>query len=300
MLSPPPLIPGDTIGIVATARPLLEKEVRLGIEWMEAKGFKVELSASVGRQHHRFAGTDTFRLQELQAMLDNPLIKAIWCARGGYGTLRIVDELQWSGFLQHPKWIIGFSDLTALHAAIQRHGYTSIHGMMPYNIARSANKDSFQSLIAALTGQPQPIIAKEHPNNRIGDATGVLVGGNLALFHHLIGTPDDVDTTGKLLLIEDTSEQLYSIDRMMIHLKRSGKLSRLAGLVVGDFSLVQDDQPPFGQDYMALIASHVAAYSYPVAFQLPIGHEPVNHAVVLGKTYSLSVGNLGTVLRPNQ
>ncbi len=290
---PPSLNPGDTIGIVCPAGYMdagkLAECIRvLTEEW----GYKVRLGATVGGSSTTyFSGTDDERLNDLQAMLDDREIKAVLCGRGGYGTGRIIDRINFRKFRKHPKWIIGFSDITILHTHIYgRFGISTLHAPMgaAFNDAGYVSR-YVQSLKGAIQGRKARYECEAHELNRTGIAAGEVIGGNLALLAHVIGTRSDFSTKGKILFIEDVGEYIYSVDRMMHQLKRSGKLDKLAGLLVGGFTDMKDTERPFGAEVYSLIADLVAEYDYPVSFNFPVSHGKENYALKIGALYDLKV-----------
>lgn len=299
MMLPPYLQPGDTIALVCPAGYMPADKVQTCIKVLGAWGYRVITGATVGgNSTNYFSGTDQERRTDLQRMLDDRSVRAILCARGGYGTGRIIDQLDFSVFVEEPKWIIGFSDITILHAHIHRHfGICTLHAPM----AAAFNDDGWQqeyvqSLREALQGISSACSGPEHSFNRSGKAQGVLVGGNLALLAHLTGTPSDLDTTGKILFIEDVGEQLYNIDRMMCQLQRSGKLEPLAALVVGGFSDCKDTDRPFGKTAYEIIHSWISEYHYPVCFDFPVSHTDRNIALKHGAPYELKIDTTGSLL----
>lgn len=230
-------------------------------------------------------------------MLDNPDIKAVLFSRGGYGTTRIIDEVDWSRFLQKPKWLCGFSDVTAILCHLYRLGVQGIHSTMAAGFDEQPGRaQSIESLRQLLLGQPLAIEAAASVYNRSGRASGKLLGGNLSLLNNLIATASEPDYRGAILFMEDLDEYLYHIDRMMVHLKRSGRLQDLAGLVVGQMSGMHDNAVPFGKEVYEIIHEHVAEYSYPLAFGFEIGHEPLNLAVPVGAGALLEVSDAGAKL----
>ncbi|AHM61747.1 putative MccF-like protein (microcin C7 resistance) [Flammeovirgaceae bacterium 311] len=297
MLQPPYLQAGDTIAITSTARWAEETVIEQAIATLERWGFRVILGKYVHAKHHQFAGTDEQRLQEFQQMLDNPDIKAILFSRGGYGTTRIIDEVDWRNFLQQPKWLCGFSDVTAILCHLYRLGVQGIHCTMAGGFDNQAGRvQSVESLRRLLLGESLAIEAPRHALNRPGRATGQLLGGNLSLLNNLIATASEPSYEGAVLFIEDLDEYLYHVDRMMVHLKRSGRLQDLAGIIVGQMSDMHDNTEPFGKGAYEIIQEHVAAYSYPVAFGFAIGHEPLNMAVPVGARVMLEVSEAGSKL----
>ncbi len=292
MKIPPFLKSGDKIGILAPASVVNYKELIPGIDIMRDEW---ELDIVEGKTlksgYNQFSATDAERLADLQQMLDDPSIRAIIAGRGGYGCSRIVDQIDFTKFIDSPKWIIGFSDLTALHASIYQLGVVSLHAPMVKSMTQSGAEDAAESLKSALFGSIPQYAVPSHPMNRKGEANGILTGGNLCIFAHLIGSPTEIDTNGKILFIEDVNEYLYNLDRMMIQLKRAGKLDNLAGLIVGQFSDMRDNAfPTFGKDAYQIIQEHTSAYSYPVCYDFPVGHVADNRAMLHGIKTLLQVG----------
>ncbi len=294
---PPYLQAGDTIAITSTARWAEEATILKAKAILESWGFKVVLGKYIFSRHHQFAGSDEQRLQEFQQLLDNPEISAILFSRGGYGTTRIIDGVDWSRFIQQPKWLCGFSDVTAILCQLYSLGIQAIHCTMAGGFDEQPGRaQSIESLRKLLSGEPLSIKASAHLLNRAGSAEGPLLGGNLSLLNNLIATASEPSYEGAVLFMEDLDEYLYHVDRMMVHLKRSGRLERLAGLVVGQMSGMHDNAVPFGKNAYEIIQEHVSAYSYPVAFGFEIGHEPLNLAVPVGARVVLEVSGSGSVL----
>jgi muramoyltetrapeptide carboxypeptidase len=293
---PPFLQNGDTIGIVAPARKVSEEEMQPAIQWLTKEGFQVLLGEHLYADNNQFAGYDSERAKDFQSMLDNPEVKAILCARGGYGSVRIIDRLNFSNFMQQPKWICGFSDITVFHSHIHRHCHTAtIHSTLALNIPQNTPAAN-TSFLNALRGKELTYSGPSHPLDRPGAATAPIIGGNLSMLYSLLGSNSDIDTEGKILFIEDLDEYLYHIDRMMMNLKRNGKLENLAGLVVGAMSDMHDNTIPFGKTAEEIVAEHCAAYSYPVGFGFPAGHIKDNRAIVMGSTVRLEVHDTNSVL----
>ncbi|WP_018479592.1 S66 peptidase family protein [Pontibacter roseus] len=290
-----PLQPGDKVAIIATARLISHQDIAAAIEVLQSWGLEVEVGPTVGAQYGVFAGDDALRLQDLQQALDRPDIKAIICARGGYGTTRILDQVDFSRFEKSPKWVVGFSDITSLLCHIHSLGIQSVHGIMPLLFPKGTEA-ALDSLRRVLFGEELSYNAPAHPFNRAGSSEGELIGGNLALLHNVSGTRSDFSTKGKILFLEDVDEYLYSVDRMMVHLVRAGKLNDLAGLIVGHFSDMKDNAIPFGKDAYEIIAEHSGKFDYPVCFGFPTGHEPDNLALVCGRKARLEVTQQGTRL----
>ena len=299
LITPPYLQKGDTIGIVCTARKISKADIAKGIDIINSWGFKVIVGNSVGAADNQYGGSDVVRRADLQRMLDNPDIKAIISARGGYGTVRIVDGLDWTKFKQHPKWILGYSDITVLHSHIYRNlGIETLHASMPISFPKNT-PEALASLYKALTGQAIEYTWPSQPLDRKGTATAELVGGNLSLLFALSGSASDIDTTGKILFIEDIGEYRYHFDRMMMQIKRSGKLDNLAGLIVGGLTDITDNKDhdtPFGKTAEQIVHEHVRGFSYPVAFGFPAGHIPDNRALIIGREAEMSVSGKGNRL----
>ena len=294
---PPYLQPGDRIGLVCPAGYMPFENFRTCIQTLQEWGYQPVVGRTPGHQHHYFAGTDAERLNDLQQMLDDTSIKAILSARGGYGTSRLIDELNWEQIKANPKWIIGFSDITVLHSCLFTQLNTaSLHAPMAaaFNDGEAQN-EYIQSLRNALSGQPIVYETAAHPANKKGTAKGILVGGNLTLLAHQVGTATDIDTGGKILFIEDIGEYYYAIDRLLVQLQRSGKLKNLAGLIVGHFSDLKDTTVPFGQTVEEMMLEKVKDYHYPVCFQFPVGHDKENLSLKIGVSYLLAVGEQVTL-----
>lgn len=285
---PPYLVAGDTVGIVATARKISPEELAPGIKILESWGLKVALGENLFHNENQFSGNDWERASDLQQMLNNPTIKAVIMARGGYGTVRIIDRIDFSHFAQHPKWLIGYSDVTVLHSHITNHFDTEcLHAPLLFNFTKSESATA--SLKKALFGEKIEYKIPASSFNRSGQEIAQLVGGNLSILYSLAGTHSDIDTKGKILFIEDLDEYLYHIDRMMMQLKRSGKLTNLKGLIVGGMSDMRDNTIPFGKTAEQIIREAVEEYDYPVCFGFPAGHIAENFALILGREVELTV-----------
>jgi muramoyltetrapeptide carboxypeptidase len=259
------------------------------VKLLSSWGLHVKLGKTIGLEDHQYAGTDQQRRDDFQAAIDDPSVRAVIFARGGYGTVRMMDELDWAGFLKHPKWITGFSDMTYLHIHLnQTLGVQTMHTSVPVFFPKNT-PEAIDSLRRQLFGEEVVFDIATDPQNRIGHARGTLIGGNLSILYSITGTKSGFNTGGKILFIEDIDERLYHIDRMMINLKRSGKLQDLAGLIVGGLSEMSDNTIPFGKTAEEIISEHVAPYSYPVCFGFPAGHIPDNRALVLGKVTYMNV-----------
>ena len=298
MITPPFLTRGDVVGIVAPARKVSASELKPAIEFLEMNGFRVALGKNIFAKDNQFAGTDEQRAADFQTFLDDPDIKAILCARGGYGSVRIIDRLDFSGFVQSPKWICGYSDVTVFHSHLHQFGYATLHGTMPINIKEEDfYSPSNTSLVRGLTGKSLAYTVPAQPLNRTGEAHGVMVGGNLSILYSLLASSSDINTDGKILFIEDLDEYLYHIDRMMMARKRSGKLAKLAGLVVGGMSDMNDNAISFGHTAEEIIARVTEEYDYPVCYGFPAGHIEENMALRLGTEAVLAVTERQTILK---
>lgn len=285
---PPYLKKGDKIAIVCPAKKL-PKPIDIGISILESWGLEVVIGKSITASHHQFAGTDKLRAADLQEYLDDPSIKAIISGRGGYGTIRIIDELDFTKFEQNPKWLIGFSDITVLLShAIAQLNTQCLHAQMPYTFD-NATPESLNSLRNALFGEKQEYHYKSEFNNKQGNCTGVLIGGNLTLLCALQGSVSEMDFENKIVFIEDVGEHEYAIDRMLRMLKRAGKLKNLKGLIIGAFSDISEEKIPFGQTAYQVIWDIVAAYNYPVCFNFPTGHIENNLCMILGAEIELNI-----------
>lgn len=290
MIIPPFLKPGDRIRIISPAGKVQKDKILSGIELLQDEGFEVVVGSHVFDKHFQYSGTDRQRAADLQEAIDDQDAKAIVCARGGYGTMRLLELVDFSLFRQNPKWLVGFSDITVLHNVLNRFGIASIHGAMPgFFIENKKPSASFFSLMELLRNGKSKIQAPANELNRHGSCEGELVGGNLSLIYALQGTPWQLQTAGKILLIEDLSEYLYHLDRMIQNLKLSGVLENLAGLVVGGFTEMKDNESPFGLSASEIILDAVKDYAYPVCLDVPIGHIQKNLSVMLGGRYQLEV-----------
>jgi len=287
-VQPPYLKKGDKVAITCPAKKL-PNPMTDAITLLESWGLEVVLGETVTASYHQFAGDDALRAADLQRFIDDDSIKAIFAARGGYGTIRIIDDVNFMPIKEAPKWIIGFSDITVLHAHVfAGFGLQSIHGQMPMTIP-DGSAASLQTLRKALFGEDFGYTFSAEKLNRTGEAQGILVGGNLTLLVAVSGSVSDFDYDGKILFIEDVGEYLYSVDRLMRTLKRAGKLKNLAGLMVGGFTELKDNEIPFGQTVEEIIFEAVKEYDYPVCFGFPAGHIPDNQALIFGKTLNLAV-----------
>jgi muramoyltetrapeptide carboxypeptidase len=296
---PPYLKPGDTIGLVAPAGFMPFEKIQTCIEALENWGYNLSFGKTTHSQSQNyFSGTDEERLADLQEMLDDKKIKAILCIRGGYGLSRIIDRLDFKKFRKKPKWVVGFSDITILHSHIfSNYKIASLHAPMSAAFNEGGfNQPYVLSLKTALEGAPARYECAGHAFNKEGKAKGQLVGGNLCLLAHLIGTSSDIDTKNKILFLEDVGEYLYNIDRLLLQLKRSGKFKKLAGLIIGGFTDSKDTERPFGASSTEIIFEQVKKYNFPVCFDFPVSHGKENYALKIGGKYTLEVGKEKVVL----
>lgn len=292
MKTPAYLKRGDKIAIVAPARKIALSEISFAIKIFESWGLVVKLSDNLFRINNQFAGADNERISDFQQMLDDDSVKAIIAARGGYGSVRIIDKLDFSKFNKNPKWIIGYSDITVFHSHINTNfSIETLHAIMPFNFAGDdKSMASAESLRKALFGEEIQYSVNLSKLNRKGVAKGILCGGNLSMIYSLIGSKSDIYTKGKILFIEDLDEYLYHIDRMMMNLKRSGKLNNIEGLIVGGMSDMNDNTTPFGKTALEIISEHISEYNFPVCFNFPAGHLKENYALFFGREAELEIG----------
>ena len=298
MIFPELLQKGDRIRIVAPAGKVSKEKVLPGIELLQDVGYEVIIGKHVFNRNFQYAGTDQQRTSDFQEAINDPQTKAIICARGGYGSVRIIEKLDFSSFVKNPKWLVGFSDITVFHSVLNNLGLASIHGAMPaFFLENKKPAKSFHSLMEVLTSGNSEVKIESHSLNCKGSCSGELVGGNLSLLYSLQGTPWQLDTKGKILLIEDLSEYLYHLDRMMQNFKLSGQLNDLAGLVIGSFTEMQDNESPFGKSAYEIIHEAVEGCHFPVCFDIPSGHISKNLSLVLGGNYRLEVGETCSLKR---
>lgn len=296
MIQPPFLREGDTVAIVCTARKLSVQETLPAVELLESWGLKVLYGSTIGQDNYQLGGSDELRASDFNAMLANDQVKAIWCARGGYGTVRIIDDIDFGLLKTNPKWIIGFSDATVLHSELHVQGVQSIHGIMAFSVPRS-DTISMESLRRMIFGHEIQYDVAAEPLNIPGTATGVLVGGNLSILYSLLGSKSAISTDHKILFIEDLDEYLYHLDRMMYNLKRNGYFTNLRGMIVGGMTDMHDNNIPFGQNALEIIRSMSEAYGFPLAFNFPSGHGSQNLSLRLGAFIELDVSDQGTTVR---
>jgi muramoyltetrapeptide carboxypeptidase len=296
MITPPFLKPGDTVAIVCTARKFSAEEAKPAIELLDSWGLQVRLGNTIGLNNFQLGGTDAERAADFQAMMNDENIKAIWCARGGYGTVRIIDALDFTQFKKHPKWIIGFSDVTVLHSQLHVERVATMHAIMPFTVPK-APEEVKETLRKALFGESVSYTIPSKAYDVKGKALGELVGGNISILNSLLGSKSSIDTGGKILFIEDLDEYLYHIDRMMYNLKRNGYFEKVKGIVVGSMSDMHDNEIPFGQNEVQIITAIASEYQIPIVFEFPAGHQVDNRALLLGKQVDFEVNEKEVTLK---
>ncbi|WP_299112345.1 LD-carboxypeptidase [uncultured Winogradskyella sp.] len=293
LIRPPYLKAGDTVAIVAPSGILKnrEREVQQAIDLLKSWGLHAVVGKHVFSKANHFAGTDDERCEDLQKAMDDPTISAIWCARGGYGTVRILDKLDYTKFKQNPKWVVGYSDITAFHNQLHNKGFMSIHALMCVSLTKDLSEIAYtiETFKMALFGNPTNYDLEPITYNREGKASGELVGGNLTMLHTMLGSKETIDTSGKILFIEEIGEYKYHIDRMLQSMKRAGYFDNLNGLIVGDMSRLRKNTTLWGTSVEQLIRDALADYDFPIAFGMPAGHEKKNLAMTLGMTVDLQV-----------
>jgi muramoyltetrapeptide carboxypeptidase len=295
MIIPKKLRIGDKIGIISTARKITLEELTLAIKTLESWGLQVVLGSNLLGVDNQFSGTIQQRSADLQSMIDDKSIKAILCARGGYGTVQVIDNIDFSNLKKNPKWIVGYSDVTVLHSHLNTLGLASLHATMPINFETNT-KESLESFKKALFGIKDKIECKAHPYNKYGKVEGEVVGGNLSNLYSLLGSDSDINTDGKILFIEDLDEYLYHMDRMIMNLKRNGKFTKLKGLIVGGMSDMNDNAIPFGKTAEEIILEHTKDYDFPICFGFPAGHLTDNRCIRLGVESVLEINENGVSL----
>jgi|JI10StandDraft_1071094.scaffolds.fasta_scaffold113286_3 muramoyltetrapeptide carboxypeptidase len=296
MITPEFLQKGDTIGILATARKVDLVSLQPAIKLLESWGLHVEIGKTIGKEENQLAGPDWLRATDFQDMLDNPKIKAIWAAKGGYGTVRIIDRIDFTQFKKKPKWIAGFSDITVLHSHLNNMNIETIHSFMALN-AGTAQPQVLESFRKALFGEKLEYHIPTHPFNKKGTAKGELVGGNLSVLYSVMGSKSEIDYKDKILFIEDLDEYLYHIDRMMMNLKRNGYFDGLKAVIVGGMSSMNDNEIPWGKDALEIIQDVLKDYKFPIIYNFPAGHIKDNRALILGKTVSITVNDKEAVVK---
>lgn len=296
MITPPNLQKGDTIAIVATARKNIDDNLKPAIALAKSWGLNVVVGQTIGLDNHQLAGTDEQRAVDFQNMMDNPNVKAVWCVRGGYGTARMLDLVDFSKFKDNPKWIIGFSDVTVLHSHLNTLGVASIHGIMPVNVEKASTAVK-ETLRKSLFGEALQYTVSCENENKLGVAEGELVGGNLSILYSLMGSESQVNCKGKILFLEDLDEYLYHVDRMMLSLKRCGCFEGLNGLVVGSFIKMHDNEIPWGKTAHQIILDITKNHDFPVVFNFPAGHIHDNNTLIFGKKVVLESTDKETTLK---
>lgn len=288
MIIPPFLKAGDTVALVCTARKFFPEDAKPAIDLLESWGLNVKLGTTIGLDNFQLGGTDSERAADFQAQLDDENVKAIWCARGGYGTVRIIDSLDFTNFKQHPKWIMGFSDVTVLHSQLNVERVASLHSIMPFTVP-TAPEEVKETLRQALFGETISYLIPSKSYDVNGTASGELVGGNISILYSLLGSKSAIDTKDKILFIEDLDEYLYHIDRMMYNLKRNGYFENVKGIIVGSMTDMHDNEIPFGQNEVQIITEIAKENRIPIAFQFPAGHQSDNRTLILGKQVAFEV-----------
>ncbi len=290
MKIPPYLKKGDTVAIVCTARKFMPEDAIPAKELLESWGLKIKLGATIGLDSCQLGGTDTERAADFQNMMDDDNIKAIWCSRGGYGTVRIIDMLDFTKFKKHPKWIMGFSDVTVLHSHANVERIATLHSIMPFTVPK-APEEVKETLRKALFGEHIEYKVPTVSYNVKGKATGEIVGGNLSILYSLLGSKSSLDMKDKILYIEDLDEYLYHVDRMMQNMKRNGYFDNVKGLIVGGMTDMHDNEIPFGQNAVQIITAIASQYNIPIAFDFPAGHMKDNRTLVLGSQVDFEVND---------
>jgi muramoyltetrapeptide carboxypeptidase len=286
-LIPPYLSAGDTILLIATARARSEEAIRPAIALLQSWGLNVEVGPNLYKKHFQFAGTDEERAQDLFWAIQHPTAKAVMLSGGGYGTLRIIDNINFEPIKKQPKWFIGYSDATVIHNRLAALDVACIHGTMAFQLLK--NEEAALSVKQLLFGESLHYNFEAHTLNRSGSAEAIVIGGNLSVLYALSGSKDDLNTAGKILFIEDLDEQLYHIDRMMLQMKRAGKLEHLKGLIVGGMTEMKDNMVPYGKCAEEIIWDAIKEYNYPVCFGFPSGHVDRNMALYLNRSATLTV-----------
>ena len=288
MIIPQFLKAGDTVAIVCTARKFFPEDAKPAIDLLESWGLKVNLGNTIGLNNCQLGGTDNERAADFQVQLDDENVKAIWCARGGYGTVRIIDALDFTKFKKRPKWIMGFSDVTVLHSQLNIERVASLHSIMPFTVP-NAPEEVKDTLRKALFGETISYSIPSKSYDVKGTASGELVGGNISILYSLLGSKSAIDTKNKILFIEDLDEYLYHIDRMMYNLKRNGYFENVKGIIVGSMADMHDNEIPFGQNEVQIITEIAKENRIPIAFQFPAGHQSDNRTLILGQQVAFEV-----------
>lgn len=295
MKLPPYLTKGDTVGILATARKIDHEPLEPAIKLLKSWGLNVVVGKTIGLDNHQLAGADWQRATDFQEMIDNPAIKAIWCAKGGYGTVRMVDRIDFTHFKKKPKWFVGFSDATVLHSHINNMDIATIHGIMAASVS-GATPQAIESLHKGLFGDKISYTVPTHKYNKTGKVSGELVGGNLSVLFSIVGSRSEMDYKGKILFLEDLDEYLYHVDRMMTNLERNGYFKNVKGIIIGGFTKMRDNDIPWGHSALEIIKDITKEYNIPICFNFPAGHITDNRALTFGKEVTLEVTSTGTKL----
>jgi muramoyltetrapeptide carboxypeptidase len=288
MIIPKTLKKGDKVSIISTARKITIQELIPSIKILQSWGLEVVFGENLFKENNQFSGTKKQRVEDLQNAINDNSISAILCARGGYGTVQIIDDINFSNLKKNPKWIIGYSDVTVLHSHLHNFGIATLHASMPIDFVKNT-EESLTSLKNILFKGKNTIEYNSQKINNIGNVNSEIVGGNLSILYSLIGSDSDINTNGKILFIEDLDEYLYHIDRMMINLKRNGKFENLEALIVGGMSDMNDNEISFGKSVIEIISECVAEYNYPVCFNFPVGHLDDNRTIILGQQSELII-----------
>lgn len=296
MITPEFLQKGDTVAIIATARKIDAATLQPAVKLLESWGLNVVLGKTIGKEENQLAGPDWQRATDFQEMIDNPKIKAVWAAKGGYGTVRIIDRIDFTNFKKKPKWICGFSDVTVLHSHLNNMGIETIHSLMAVS-AKTATPEAIESFRKALFGEPLSYKLPDAPFNKNGKAKGELVGGNLSVLYSVMGSKSEIDYKGKILFIEDLDEYLYHIDRMMMNLKRNGYFDGLKAVVIGGMTEMNDNDIPWGKDALQIVQDILKDYKFPIIYNFPAGHIKDNRAMIFGKTVSIEVTDAGSTVK---
>jgi len=296
MITPEFLQRGDTVAILATARKIDAATLQPAVKLLESWGLHVVLGRTIGKAENQLAGADWVRATDFQEMLDNPKIKAIWAAKGGYGTVRIIDRINFTTFKKKPKWVVGFSDVTVLHSHINNMDIETIHAMMAVS-ASTASQQAIETLRKSLFGEKLEYHVPTHAFNVHGKAKGEIVGGNLSVLYSILGSKSEIDYKDKILFIEDLDEYLYHIDRMLMNLKRNGYFDGLKAVIIGGMTSMNDNDIPWGKDSLQIIQDVLKGYDFPIIFNFPAGHIKDNRALILGKTVSIDVNSKESVVK---
>jgi muramoyltetrapeptide carboxypeptidase len=295
MIQPPALNPGDLIYITAPAKFMDAQAVTYAKKHLEENGFKVLISKNCFGSHNYFSGTDEERLSDFQFGIDHPDVRAILCARGGYGSIRLVDRINWANMLREPKWLIGFSDITVFHHRLNSLGVQSIHGSMPINFEKNTD-EALKTLLGSITGNFTSFVEAPNKSNKAGIATGNLIGGNLSIIYSMLGTTDQYDFEDAILFLEDVGEHYYQVERMIFALGKAGVFEKIKGLIIGGMTELEDTDPPLGRSIEEIILEQLRFSNMPVIFNFPTGHINDNRALVIGKHIKISVNDNKTIV----